>query len=188
MPEQIDYESFGPLFVEQVVTPERVRETVVLGAAGEMKTSIKLAGGLVAADGGGSVERVDVERLGSDPLVYRATIHAGLQLTVRIARIPHRFAGTLAVPLTIRAVTRDDLCIEVHIADVAPTDIELRLEPMGRAAGVVEQIGQVSEQVRREIAKLVTERLADPALEPFKFIELGPAIDAEWERRTKPGP
>lgn len=185
MAEHVDYAEFGRLLVPFIVTPERVRETVASAASGKMMTSVKLAGGVVSAEGGGEASGVEVELLSDQPLAYRATILAELMLTVRIARLPHRYRGKIRIPLVLTAHTYSDVTILIDIADVAARDVELDLRPMGRAAAIIEWIGEVSEQVKREIAQIVNQRKDDPKLDPLRKLELTGTIEEEWQRRTR---
>lgn len=185
MGERIDYGEFGRRLVPFIVTPERVRETVASAASGKMETSVRLAGGVVSAEGGGEASGVEVELLTEEPLVYRATILAELMLTVRIARVPYRYRGRIRIPLILTAHTYGDVTIVIDIGDVAARDIELDLRPMGTAAAIIERVGEVSEQVKREIAQIVNKRKDDPKLDPLRKLELAGTIEEEWHRRTR---
>ncbi|MEX0874064.1 MAG: hypothetical protein WD646_05025 [Actinomycetota bacterium] len=187
MPEPLDYGEFGRRFVPTIVTPERVRQTVASAAAGDMTTSVRLAGGIVTAEGGGQATGVEVELLSDEPLAYRAMILAELMLNVRIARVPHRYRGRIRIPLVLTAHTYDDMTIAIDIADVAERDMELELRSLGTAAAIIERIGEVSEQVKREIAQLVNSRKDDPKLEPLRRLEMLTTIEEEWQRRTQDG-
>ncbi len=180
---ELSYADFGGLFVRQVVTPERVRDTMWSLAGGELTTSIRLAGGIVRAEGKGEVTEVSVERRSDDPLSYRVTLLATLRLIVRVAGVPHRYDGDLRVPLELRVSTKDDLSLSIDIGDVGADDIDMDLRPAGAAASLVEQIGQVNAQARREVAQLVNGRKNGPDAMTFRRIDVGPAIDTEWRRR-----
>jgi hypothetical protein len=182
---RIDYGEFGRRLVPFIVTPARVRETVVSAASGKMETSVRLAGGVVSAVGGGEASGVEVELISDEPLAYRATILAELMLTVRIARVPTRYRGRIRIPLILTAHTFGDVTIVIDIGDVATRDIELDLRPMGTAAAIIEWIGEVSEQVKREIAQIVNQRKDDPKLDPLRKLELAGTIEEEWRRRTQ---
>jgi hypothetical protein len=87
--------------------------------------------------------------------------------------------------LILTAHTQGDVTIEIDIGDVVARDIELDLRPMGTAAAIIERIGEVSEQVKREIAQLVNVRKDDPKLDPLRKLELAGTIEEEWQRRTQ---
>lgn len=181
----VGYSEFGGLFVRHVVTPERVRDTMWSLAGGELSTSIRLAGGIVRAEGKGEVTDVSVEKRSEDPLAYRVTLLATLRLVVRVAGVPHRYDGELRVPLELRVVTKDDLSLNIDISDVTPDDIDMDLRPAGTAASFIEQIGQVNAQARREVAQIVNGRKNGVDAMAFRRIDVGPTIDAEWERRQR---
>jgi hypothetical protein len=179
----LSYGDFGRLFVRHVVSPERVRETMWSLAGGELSTSIRLAGGVVRADGQGEVTDVSVEQRSEEPMAYRVTLHASLALIVRVAGVPNRYLGDLRIPLELRVSTKDDLSLAIDIADVTADDINLDLRPAGAAASFIEQIGQVNAQARREVAGIVNKRKDAPEAMAVRRIDVGPAIDAEWQRR-----
>ncbi len=184
MAEQLDYAEFGRRFVRTVVTPERVQHTVMSAAGGDMSTTVRLAGGIVSAKGSGGATHVDVEVISEEPLCYRATVHATLAVNVRIARVPNRYEGEIRIPLVLTASAYDDMTLVIEIADIWAEDVELELRPLGAAAAVVERIGEVSEQVKREITKLVNVRKDSPDLDQLRRLELTSTIEEEWQRRV----
>lgn len=184
---EIGYEEFGKRLVEEIVTADRVRETLEATVAGDFDTSVKIAGGLVRAEGSGTVWRVDADRLAGDAMIYRAFLHADLDLTVRVSGVPYRYKGKAMIQLDLRACVRDDLSIFIEVPPVRYDDVSLELTPLGRVAGILDQIGGVSDQVQREIASFANKRKNEPAAMAARVIDLGPTIEAEWERRKTGG-
>ena len=180
---EIDYGRFGRRLVEEIVTADRVRQTLESTVAGDFDTAVKIAGGLVRADGRGSVWRVDADRLEGDALVYRAYLHTDLDLTVRVSGVPYRYKGKAMIQLDLHVAVRDDLSIFIEVPEVRFEDVSLELKPLGRVAGILDQIGGVSDQVQREIVKFANVRKDEPAALAARVIDLHPTIEAEWERR-----
>jgi hypothetical protein len=182
---EIGWGEFGRRLVEDIITADRVRETLEATVAGDFDTEVKIAGGIVRADGKGSVWRVDVDRLESDSeqLTYRAFLHTDLDLTVRVSGVPYRYKGKAMIELGLRAVVRDNLSIFIDVPPVTYEDVSLELKPAGRIAGVLDQIGGVSDQVQKEIVNFANQRKDEKAAMDARVIDLGPTIEAEWERR-----
>ncbi len=180
----ISYEEFGRRFVESVLTPERVEATLERVVAGAFDTSMRLAAGIVRAEGSGEVTRIHVDQLAADFLAFRAQLSVRLDLAVRISGMAHRYEGKAKIELRLYPVLMDDLSIHVDIPDVETDDVTLDLRPLGRVAGLLDQVGSVAEQVEREIARFVNNKKQDAAAQRERRIEIIPAIEAEWERRT----
>ena len=180
----ISYDEFGRRFVEQVITADRVEATLQGVVAGSFDTGLKLAGGLVKADGSGSVTRIVVDRVAGDALTYRALLHTELDLVVRVSGIPYRYRGDGVVTLSLYAVARDDLSIFIEVPDVTEADIDLELTALGRVAAILDQLGGVNDQVVREIVRFVNQRKDEPAALEARSLDVAETIEAEWERRS----
>jgi hypothetical protein len=183
---EIGYEEFGRRLVEEIITADRVRETLQMTVAGDFDTEVKIAGGIVRADGSGSVWRIDVDRIESDDddhVTYRAYLHTDLNLTVRVSGVPQRYTGKAMIELRLRAVIRSDLSIFIEVPPVRTQDVSLELTPTGIVAGVLDQIGSVSAQVQREIARFADRAKDEPSAMKARILDLGPTIEQEWQRR-----
>jgi hypothetical protein len=181
----ISYEEFGRRFVESVLTADRVEKTLERIVTGTFDTSMRLAAGIVRAEGSGRVTGVEVDLIAHMGLVFRAHIFAELELAVRLSGVPHRYSGKARIELELRPELRDDMSIFIDVPDVPDEAVTLELRPLGRVAGLLDQLGSVAEQTRREIARIVNARKdrADALAE--RRIEIVPAIEAEWERRNR---
>lgn len=185
--DEISYAEFGLRFVAAVVTADRVRESVARAAgSGGIDAGMKLAGGVVTAVGTGRLAEVTAVQVADNPLAYTTTLHLELSLNIKIAGIPNRFEGTVDVPIPLTVSTTQDLCIHINFGDVHYSQIDVDLKPVSAAAALIEQIGQVSEQVARQVASEVNRRKDSPAAMADRRINLAEAIDAEYERRSSP--
>jgi hypothetical protein len=183
---EIGYEEFGRRLVEEIITADRVRETLEATVAGDFDTEVKIAGGIVRASGKGSVWRIDVDRIedaDDDHVTYRAYLHTDLDMTVRVGGVPQRYTGKAMIELLLRALIRADLSIFIDVPPVRFEDVTLELTPAGVVAGVLDQIGGVSDQVQREIVRFANKRKDEKAAMDARLLDLGPTIEAEWERR-----
>lgn len=180
---EVGYEEFGRLLVAEIVTADRVKETLEATVAGDFDTEVKIAGGIVRATGSGNVWRIDADRLAGEPFAFRAYLHTDLDLIVRVSGVPYRYSGKAMIVLALHVTLRDDLSIFIEVPDTTEADVTLELTPLGRVAGILDQIGGVSDQVRREIVRFANARKDEPAALAARVIELGPTIEEEWNRR-----
>jgi len=179
----ISYEEFGRRFVESVLTADRIEKTLERVVKGSFDTSMKLAAGIVRADGSGDVTRVEVDLVAGASL-FRAQIFARLDLAVRISGVPHRYEGKARIELELRPELREDMTIFIDVAKVDAEDVTLELVPHGRVAGLLDQLGSVAEQARREVARFVNQKKDSKEALKERSIEIIPAIEAEWQRRA----
>jgi len=180
----ISYEEFGRRFVESVLTADRVEQTLGRVVAGTFSTSTKLAAGIVRAEGSGEVTRIEVDLVSDTGLLFRAQIFVTLELSVRLSGVPHRYDGNARISLELRPVMQEDMTIFIDVPDVSDEAVTLELRPIGRVAGLLDQLGSVAEQTRREVARFVNTRKEHADALRERTIEIVPAIEAEWQRRA----
>lgn len=180
----ITYEEFGRRFVESILTADRVEKTLEKVVAGTFETSARLAAGIVRAEGTGQVIRIEVDLIAGSGLLFRAQIFVRLKLAVKISGVPHRYEGKARIELELRPVLQDDLSIYIDIPDTTDDAITLELQPLGRVAGLLDQVGSVADQTRREIARFVDARKQTAQALRERRIDIVPAIEAEWQRRA----
>jgi hypothetical protein len=65
----ISYEEFGRRLIEAIVTADRVEHALSGFASGSFDTSMKLAAGLVRAEGRGDVKRITVDSVLDDEVL-----------------------------------------------------------------------------------------------------------------------
>ena len=181
----LGYEEFGRRLIESILTADRVEETLQGVVAGSFETSLRLAAGLVRAEGGGSVAKIEVDQLDdADVLAFVAVLHVDMNLVVRVSGVPNRYSAKGRITLMLRPVIDDDLSIFIDVPDVTASDVQLKLRPVGTVAAIIDQLGSVEEQVVREVVRFVNARKdAREALEA-RTIDIGQTIEAEWQRRS----
>lgn len=180
----IGYEEFGRRFLEQVVTADRVEATLEGVVAASFETEVRFAGGLVRAQGSGRVSGIEVDRLDTEELAFRAALEVEMTLELRISGVPYRYVGRGLITLDLYAVAQDDLSIFVEVPDVSMDAVDLELRPVGRVAGLLDQLGGVNDQVRREVASFVNKRKEEPRAHDQRSIDVAKTIQDEWARRV----
>lgn len=182
----IGYEEFGRRLVEAILTADRVEATLAGVVAGAFETQIKQAAGLVRAEGSGAVSKIEVDTLlDDDILAFVATLHVDMKLVVRVSGVPNRYTASGTIALHLRPVIGDDLSITIDIPNVSERDVHLRLRPDGAVAAIIDQLGSVEDQVRREVVRFVNRRKDAPDTMEQRRIDVGATIEAEWERRSR---
>jgi hypothetical protein len=179
----IGYEAFGRRLVEAILTADRVEATLAGVVAGAFETSIRQAAGLVRAEGSGNVSDIHVDLLDDDILAFVATLHVDMKLVVRVSGVPNRYTAKGKITLALRPVINDDLSIMIDIPDVTDHDVTLKLRPDGAVAAIIDQLGSVEDQVRREVVRFVNARKDAPETMEQRRIDVGATIEAEWARR-----
>lgn len=180
--EWLDDATFSRRFLEHAVTRERVARgaTAFAGqdiAIGPLRTGPRRA---VTVDATG--------RLGSPSVTARAEgfdallpLHLDLVVDLRRA---NRYAVEAEVPLRIVPRPAEPLAILLDIAPVEPSALRVAITPDGTLAGLLARVGNLDAQLRRQVARTVNNRLADPAL---RTIDVGARLDA-METRKRPRP
>jgi hypothetical protein len=179
----IGYEEFGRRLIESIVTADRVEATLAGVAGGSFETSIKLAAGLVRAQGSGGVTEVHVDLIDADVLAFAARLHFEMQLLVRVSGVANRYTGGGTIVLILRPVIDDDLSIVIDVPDVTDGDVTLKLRPEGTVAAIIDQLGSVEDQARRELARYVNARKDAPEMLQQRRIDVDAMIETEWARR-----
>ncbi len=183
--EEISYEQFGVNFVTQVVTPERVAATIARVAGSEVKAGPIAAGpgGAASVTAAGRIGEIKARVMFADTrLAFEATIPIALELNVRVAGATYRYKGTLTVPLhlSLRAVA--PVTIAIDIDPISPGEVDVQLSADGVRAKVLQRLGNVDEEVRRTVAKIVTERLDSPEAKEVRNLDILGYVDKAWNQ------
>lgn len=181
----LGYEEFGRRLIESILTADRVEATLQDVVAGSFDTSMRLAAGLVRAEGSGSVSKIEVDQLDDhDILAFVALIHVEMNLVVRVSGVPNRYSAKGRITLTLRPVISEDLSIFIDVPDVSANDVQLKLRPIGAVAAIIDQLGSVEEQAVREVVRFVNQRKDAREAVDARTVDIGQTIEAEWERRA----
>jgi len=181
--EQIPYAEFGPRFVDQAVTDERVAGAIaeIAGDTVEVGPLSAGPGGLARARARGRIgpPRVDADR-SREPITFAASLPVDLDLGVEVAGASHRYECKVGVHLSLALHTAVPLAFVVDVAPVGMDDVTASVEATGVRARVLRRIGNLDEEVRRQVADFVNERVASEAAQRVRVIELLPLIDRAW--------
>jgi hypothetical protein len=175
------YEEFGSAFVHEAVTPARI-SGVIRGLAGDVVEVGPLhagPGGVATATATGRVAEPVVEQTSDDPLAYRVMLPVDLKLDVNIASTHHHYTAEAEVTIGIKVRLEPPLsiCIEPN----APTrhEVSVKVHAKGIQAKVLGRVGDIDNELRREIAAYVRDRI-DRDASDFANVDLRPLMLEAW--------
>ena len=182
--DEITFEELGINFVTNVVTPERVAETIAHVAGDEVRVGPMHAGpgGAATVTAVGRVGKVTaVHAFRGAPLSFDAEIPIDVSLDVRVAGASHKYSGHLTVPLhiTLRAIA--PVTLRFDIDAVHPEEVGVELSAEGLRAKVLQRLGDMDDEVRRAVASTVTARLGSPEALAVREIDILQRVTDVWE-------
>lgn len=182
----ISYEQFGVQFVELAVTHERLAAALVAVAGDAIRIGPLRVGPREAAtvNAQGHLRTPAIERLGNDPVRFRAVLPVELSLDVAVTGMHHYFDADLRIPLELTVKTAEPITLLIDVARVSSRDVDVTLRADGVRARVLSRLGNVEDEVRRQVSRFVRERVASEEGERARRIEILPLIDEAWS----PGP
>lgn len=132
-------------------------------------------GGVAMANAVGHIGAPAVSATGHDPLGYRVSLPAELEVDVTAAGTKHHFdvEATVQVEFTVRLAPPLSICIVPE----SPTyeNVDVVVHPKGIQARVLARSGIVEREMRKHIARYVRERLANEVA-AFSTIDLMPLM------------
>jgi hypothetical protein len=175
------YEEFGSAFVHEAVTPGRING-VIRGLAGDVvKVGPMQAGpgGVATATAAGKVADPIVEQTSDDPLAYVVRLPVDLTLDVNVAGTHHHYTAEAEVRIGIAVRLEHPLSICIEPTAPSRRDVTVRVHAKGIQAKVLGRIGDIDNELRREIATYVKSRINSDAAE-FANVDLRPLMLEAW--------
>jgi hypothetical protein len=178
----ISYEQFGLNFLEHAVTAERIGGALAAVAGDVIRVGPMAVGPASAAtvDAEGRIGAPAIERQDTSPLTFAAVLPVELSLDVKVAGVNHHYDARLRVPLRLTIRTAEPITLVIDVARVSSRDIDVRLHADGMRAKVLSRLGNVEEEIRRQVARFVRERVDSPQGEQARRVEILPLIDRAW--------
>ena len=181
--EHESYEAFGSAFFRRAVTAERVVATVAR-VAGERITvgPIRVGpGGVANAEAHGTVGAITASQTSEDPIGFRVQIPVSLAMEVIVAGQKSSFSGDLILTLQIAAhAVVEPLQVVIDIAPLRSQDIVVKTRAAGLQAKLLQRIGNMDEEIRDQVLRVVGELLEAPAAMAVRVIDVGTIIDDVW--------
>jgi hypothetical protein len=175
------YEQFGSAFVREAVTPDRIRG-VIRGIAGDVVKVGPMAagpGGIASAKASGTVGDPSVEKTGDDPLAYTVTLPVDLKVDVVVAGTVHHYKARASVRVGINVHLEEPLSICIEPTPPGRRDVTVSVQAQGLPAKVLGRVGDIDNEMRREIATYVKARIESDGSQ-FSNVDLRPLMLAAW--------
>ena len=177
----MSYEEFGSAFVHEAVTPARI-SGVIRELAGDMVKVGPMGagpGGVATATAVGTVAEPVVEQTGDDPLSYIVRLPVDLKLDVNVAGTHHHYTAEAEVQVGIAVRLEEPLSICIEPTPPSRRNVTVNVHAKGIQAKVLGRIGDIDNELRREIAAYVRERIESDASQ-FSNVDLRPIMAEAW--------
>jgi hypothetical protein len=182
--DHISYEQFGVNFVNRAVTAERIAEALTDSAGGAFKIGPMTAGpgGIAVAEAKGRAGVVEVKRLPGSQVKFAATLPIVLDLEIKVAAVPQRYRGNIEVSLSLSVHTADPLWLVIEVEPVTALDVDVDLRSEGGVGGMLQRLGNIDEEVRGQVVKVVNERISAPEARSTREIDIAALVDRSMQR------
>ena len=178
----ISYEQFGVNFVRHAVTADRLKAEVadLAGDSFHIGPMSVGPGGVAVAKADGTIGSPEVERLPGLDIRFEAKLPIVLNLEVRVAGVPQRYRGDIEVSLWLTVRTVEPLVILIEVAPVEAGHVTVDLESDGMSAGVLQRVGNIDEEVRTQVVRVVNDRVNADKARASREIDVATMIDESW--------
>jgi hypothetical protein len=184
--EATSYASFGNRFFDVLVTADRVAAAVnaALGAEQFAIGPVPVGPGRIAKlTVTGEIGKITARRRGREPLRFRLTIPAEIDLLIELTGQDSRFHGTVLIGLDVTARAALPLALVFEIAPPAPEDIKVTLSADGLRANLLRSLAGMDEEVHRYVLRYVTRELESPRVQEACRIDIAAAVQSAWSAR-----
>jgi hypothetical protein len=185
-PERTDYASFGARFFDVLVTSERVA-SAVNAALGDEQFGIGPVpvgpGKIARLTVTGEIGKVTARRRGREPLRFRLTIPAEIDLVIELTGQDNRFHGNVLIGLDVTARAALPLALLFEITPPAPEDIKVTLSADGLRANLLRSLAGMDEEVHRYVLRYVARELESERVREACRIDVASAVQGAWTTR-----
>ena len=127
----------------------------VAGDTVEMGPMAAGPGGIAQVKALGKTRPARVERPSGQVIRYVATLPIDLDLEVKLAGVRTVTTGLVAVRLVLTVRTAEPLLLVIHVGEITHEDVDVELRPSNVAAGMLQTVGNLDDEVRRNVARVV---------------------------------
>lgn len=183
--ERCDYAAFGAQFFHVLVTADRVA-----GAIGALAGDDFAIGPVPVGPGKlarltvtGQLGRPTARRRGREPLRFRLSIPADIDLLIEMPGQDNRFHGSVRVTLDVTARAALPLSVVFEIAPPAPEDVKVTLAGDGLRANLLRTLAGMDEEVHRYVTRFIARELDSPRVRAACELDIAAAVDQAWATR-----
>lgn len=176
------YADFGRAFFQHAITDERIRSVLagILSGPIDVPQIGAGPGRLVKVAAQGTYGTVHVERTGSDPVEFLATIPVSVHFTLDLRVETHRFNAEVTIPIVLRAMPAAPLLIAFELIAPIPSELGVHVKAEGLRATVVQKVADIDHELRRFLARYVARELTKPYVDGARMIDIAALIDQSW--------
>ncbi len=186
-PRWCTYAEFGEQFFALLVTSDRIAAAVdgMAGRAIEIGPIPVGPAGLARATVTGRVGAPEALRVAGEPLAFRLTIPADVDLLVEVGPQDNRFHGTVTVGLDLTVRAALPLRLVVEIDPPLPEDVSVDLAPDGIRASLLQSFADMDAEIRKFVARYVAREISSPRVVAACELDIAARVDATWSARVR---
>lgn len=180
--EPVSYAEWGAEFFREAINERRVLAGIgaLTGQPIEVGPMGMGPGGIARVSATGVIGEPPIERIGTDPVSFRAVLPVRLDFTVEMPVGTHHFHATLGVPLRLTARGLRGVRIRIDIDPPHARDIETTVRADGLPASLVQRFGNVETELRRFVAGYVAREVRKPRVADSLVIDVAATMDDAW--------
>jgi hypothetical protein len=183
----MSYAEFGREFINQAVTPQRIRDVIrgIAGAAVKVGPIQAGPGGVALASAVGKIGDAVVTTTGDEPLSYVVELPVDLALDVTVAGTKHHFDIDAVVRIAFTVVLAPPLSICIVPESPTYQDVTVDVHPKGLQAKMIGRVGDIERELRKHIARYLRERITTEVSD-FSTVDLVPLMAGVADQLTRP--
>jgi hypothetical protein len=176
------YEQFGRKFFEVAVTEERVAAAfaAIAGDEFEMGPIAQGPGRFARVSAKVKILQPQVRRTIGETIDFSVRIPLRIDLVIDLRLDKQRF--TVAGEIALRAIAKaaEPLVLIIEVAKPRPSDIRVDVSSRSIRGELLRIIADVDGEIRRFIAKYVSDEIDKPASQQAQVIDVAERLDKAW--------
>lgn len=185
-----DYATFGAQFFDVLVTGDRVAGAIAALASEDFAIGpVPLGPGKLARlTVTGRIGRPTARRRGREPLRFKLTVPADIDLLIEVTGQDNRFHGTVRVTLDVAVRAALPLAVVFDVTPPTTEDVKVTLAADGLRANFLRTVAGMDEEVQRYVTRFLVRELDSPRVRDACRLDLEELVDAAWATRFGPRP
>ena len=187
LPALVGFDEFAAEFRRRAVTEQRVGSALASLSRRELRFGPYSVSPLARLEASGTLGTPQVRIADAAVPTFRVTVPATLDVSIRLGALS-RVAADLEIDLLLTPVLSDDLFLFIDAAPVAARDVRITFRGKGLGIAVSGVVGglpsAVTDEVRRQVAKQISNALDGSSLRRARTIDIASRIDGTERRRA----
>ncbi|MBV9088940.1 MAG: hypothetical protein JO044_03380 [Mycobacteriaceae bacterium] len=176
------YEQFGRKFFEVAVTEDRVAAAfaAIAGDEFEMGPIAQGPGKFARVSAHVKILQPQVRRTIGDTIDFAIRIPLRIDLVIDLRLDKQRFTVAGEIGLRATAKAAEPLVLIIQVAKPRPSDIRVDVSSQSIRGGLLRVIADVDGEIRRFIARYVSDEIDKPASQQAQVIDVADRLDQAW--------